>query len=211
MKKSFVFYLDWEDTLQDLTDAEAGQLIKHIVSTLNCTDYKAPRTMRLVSIPLLTTIKRDTEKWGYRAERSRENGKKGGRPPKEETQETQQVISEPKKPVSVSDSVSVSNNISKPQINFEAFIDHFNKITGKNHRTLPEKVKGQIRARLKEGYQKEDLIKAVINCTADKYHIETNYKYLTPEFITRADKLEKFLTTTKQTTTNAKKESVNQW
>jgi hypothetical protein len=48
---------------------------------------------------------------------------------------------------------------------------------------------------MKEGYSLSDFETAIKNCKNDKYHIE-NPQYLTPEFITRADKLQKFLNVT---------------
>lgn len=72
------------------------------------------------------------------------------------------------------------------------FIKSFNSITGKKIRVPDKKFKGQLNARLSEGFTIDEILKAVENCKNDKYHME-NPKYLTPEFITRADKLQKFL------------------
>lgn len=47
-------------------------------------------------------------------------------------------------------------------------------------------------ARIKDGYSLKDIIKAFKNAMSDEYHIKDNFNHLTPEFITRADKLEKF-------------------
>lgn len=75
------------------------------------------------------------------------------------------------------------------------FLNTFNSLTGKDHRVLPAKVKASLRARVvTDGYTSKDFIQAIKNCMDDKYHRETNLKYLTPEFITRADKLEMYLT-----------------
>jgi uncharacterized phage protein (TIGR02220 family) len=85
-------------------------------------------------------------------------------------------------------------------IDFDALLVFFNKTTGKNLRLINPKTKAQFNARLKEGYTKEDVMKAIRNCSMDKYHIE-NPKYLTPEFISRPDKMEKYANaTTKQAT-----------
>ena len=62
---------------------------------------------------------------------------------------------------------------------------------------MDKKTIGQITARIKEGFTIEDILKATENCSKDKYHIE-NPQYLTPEFITRSDKLPKYLTATIQ-------------
>jgi hypothetical protein len=38
-----------------------------------------------------------------------------------------------------------------------------------------------------------DIEKAIKNALEDKFHKDEKYKYLTPEFITRLDKFQKFL------------------
>lgn len=85
------------------------------------------------------------------------------------------------------------NNNTHVEFDEKKFLKIFNSITNKHHKKLPQKVKGQINARLKEGYSKEDIVTAIKNCATDTYHIESKYKYLTPEFITRPDKLDRFL------------------
>lgn len=221
MKKSFVFYLDWEHTIQPLTDAEAGQLIKYIVNTLNGGDYKPERTVELVANTLLTTINRDAVKWEDKLASKSVAGFIGNL--KRYYPEIYKKFN--KKEITLTEAQDLVNakkeekepekekpKPTKDAIDYNAFINHFNKITGKNHKIVPDNVKKQMRARLKEGYKKEDLIKAVLNCAADPYHIETNYKYLTPEFITRAAKLERFLNTQPNTTNNkSKNDSVKQW
>jgi len=77
-------------------------------------------------------------------------------------------------------------------IDFDLFLKWFNITTGKNLRVVTKKAKDNIKARLKEGFFKEDLQAAVINCFNDDYHKSNNHKYLTPEFISRSDKMEKF-------------------
>jgi uncharacterized phage protein (TIGR02220 family) len=89
------------------------------------------------------------------------------------------------------------NNI---DFNFDLFLDWFNKTTNRNFKSIPEATKKSFKARLKEGYTKEDICKAVINCSKDKFHIE-NPKYLTPEFISRADKLALYLSAPTETKT----------
>ena len=72
-------------------------------------------------------------------------------------------------------------------------LEFYNDITGKKSKVVSEKVKKQLRARLKEGFTKSDIITALKNAAKDQLHIDNNYKYLTLEFITRADKLDRFL------------------
>jgi uncharacterized phage protein (TIGR02220 family) len=55
---------------------------------------------------------------------------------------------------------------------------------------LNAKVKKQLHERIKEGYTSENFKHAFTAISKDQYHNEKGYKYLTPEFITRANKLE---------------------
>lgn len=85
-----------------------------------------------------------------------------------------------------------NKTINNNDIDFDIFLDWFNKTTNRNFKSIPEATKKSFKARIKEGYTKDDICKAVINCSKDKFHIE-NPKYLTPEFISRADKLALYL------------------
>jgi len=69
----------------------------------------------------------------------------------------------------------------------------FNSILGKKAKVISEKAKKQLKERLKEGYTKEDILNALRNAAKDQHHLDTKYKYLTLEFITRPDKLERFV------------------
>ena len=86
---------------------------------------------------------------------------------------------------------SSEDNMSDDSIDWNALLVFFNKTTGNKSRVVSEKVKKQFRARLKEGYTKEDIMNAIINCHKDPFH-KANPHYLTLEFISRADKLEKY-------------------
>jgi len=98
--------------------------------------------------------------------------------------------------------LTTTNNITIKQdnisadlkIDWEKLLNQFNKITGKNAKIINQQVKNKILARLKEGYSKQDLLNAIENCFNDPYHKETNHKHLTLEFISRADKMEKYST-----------------
>ena len=79
-------------------------------------------------------------------------------------------------------------------INWSILLDFFNEVTGKKCKVVPEKAKSQFKARLKESFTKDDIANAIQNAYNDNYHKETNHKYLTLEFISRADKLERFST-----------------
>ena len=75
---------------------------------------------------------------------------------------------------------------------YMSFLREVNRLTGKNYLGAA-KVKSSFAARLKEGRTLDDFFLAVANAVTDPYHIETKFKYLTPVFFTRADKLDKFM------------------
>jgi uncharacterized phage protein (TIGR02220 family) len=74
---------------------------------------------------------------------------------------------------------------------FGLFVDLFNRIKRSKFKG-DKKARGQFKQRIKEGFSMDDFEQAIRNCMSDPYHKE-NPNYLTPEFITRSDKLEKYL------------------
>lgn len=111
-KKSFILYSDLIHSVDLLTNEQSGKLFKHILEYVNDMNPETDElVIKLAFEPIKQSLKRDLKKFQDRAERSRLNGLKGGRP---KTQKTQRVKSKPRKPDSDSDSdsVSVSVNVS---------------------------------------------------------------------------------------------------
>lgn len=86
----------------------------------------------------------------------------------------------------------INGDKDKDNIDYNNFLNIYNTELKRNFKVLDEKTMRQLKARLKEGYTIDDIIKAAVNCSKDDYHIK-NTQYLTPEFITRGDKLMKYL------------------
>ena len=117
--------------------------------------------------------------------------------------------------IAVSDSVSVSDSVIIKNNNkglFDSFIDWFNdkmfEVKGvKGRYKVLKAIQTKFEARVKEGYNSEDFKKAFDNIVSDQYHKDNEYKYLTPEFLTRSDKLEKYcnIDVITKTETNKKK------
>jgi uncharacterized phage protein (TIGR02220 family) len=76
---------------------------------------------------------------------------------------------------------------------YPEFIQKFNEIFSSKYTTKNQKAATQFKARIADGYTMEDFITALHNAKSDDFHRENNYKYINPEFITRSDKLERFL------------------
>lgn len=88
--------------------------------------------------------------------------------------------------------IEVKSMSKKSDFDYSDFLEKFNQSTGKKFRVADEKFKKQLRSRIKDGFSIDDIIQAAINCSNDPFHKENGLKYLTPEFITRADKLQKY-------------------
>jgi len=204
-KRGFLLYADLINTVEKLPNETAGKLLKHILQYVNDLEPVSDELIvELVFEPIKQALKRDLAKYTRIVERNRLNGLKGGRPLvksniEEIPNETHSVIlanqENPKQADNDNDNDN-DNDINKINltVNWDLFLSKFNSITGKKVRVVNDKCKRQVRARLSEGYSKGDIIEAIKKCSNDKYHIETGLKYLTLEFITRADKMEMFTT-----------------
>ena len=85
-KKKVIVYTDWINQFKDLTDEEAGKLIKHFFEYVNDLNPTSDRLTELLFNPIKATLKRDLEAWESKQQTNKENGLKGGRPKKEITQ-----------------------------------------------------------------------------------------------------------------------------
>ena len=124
-KKGILLYCDIIHTVEKLDDKTAGELFKHLLRYVNDKDPKTDNILVEIAFePIKQTLKRDLRKWENRAETSRANGMKGGRP--KEPKKPSGLINnptEPKKPVrvKVKDSVKVKDKV-KDKVNKEEIL-----------------------------------------------------------------------------------------
>lgn len=136
-KNSIIVYADWIDKFEDLTDEEAGILIKHFFRYVN--DLNPPsltdRLLKMAFNDIEKSLKRDLKKWeAIKAKRS-EAGKASAEAKKIAKQNLTKSTSvesvdsiSTKSTVSVSDSVNVSVSVSDSEINnlgVDVFYDEF--------------------------------------------------------------------------------------
>ena len=98
-KKSFVFYYDWRSRFDALTDAESKALLMAMLDYAEygkIPNFRGNRILDAMFSTVKTLIDDDFDRWLARTNAKRENGKKGGRPPKEANtsanQETEQNL-----------------------------------------------------------------------------------------------------------------------
>jgi hypothetical protein len=77
-------------------------------------------------------------------------------------------------------------------LDFDALLKFISDTTGIQRRVFHNNLKTKYRARLKDGYTKEDIANAVRNAVKESVHIDSGNKHLTLEFFTRYDILDKY-------------------
>jgi hypothetical protein len=141
-KKSFIAYCDWLESFDELSDTEAGRLVKHLFRYVNDMNPEAPdKLTKMCFIPIQQSLKRDLKKYDGYIDKQRENGLKGGRPPKpKEPTALFDNPTEPKKAdsvsVSVSDSVNASETKQIPA--YEVFKDYANEVATERNLTIDQ-------------------------------------------------------------------------
>ena len=88
--------------------------------------------------------------------------------------------------------INTPTKVDNSSIDFEILKNFICKSTKRNFRTINKKTQNSYKARLKEGYKKEDISNAIKNAVNSQYHKENNYQYLTPEFFSRPSTLDKY-------------------
>jgi len=190
-KKSFILYVDQKDLWNKLPDEIAGKLIKHIYSYVS--DENPSSNDLIVEIafePIKQQLKRDLKLFEEKRVKRSEAGIAGANKRWQEmANDSKRIISIAKIADNVNDNVNV-NVIDN--IDYQALLEFVNKTFGRNFKVIGDKVQRSYKARLKDGYKKEDIINAIKNCKENPYHKENNYQYCTPEFFSRAETLDKY-------------------
>jgi hypothetical protein len=129
-KKGFVLYTDLIHTVQKMPMDKRGELLTIILEYVNDLNPKTDDLIvDLVFEPIKRQMKRDLLKYEDRADRSRENGKLGGRPKKTQKnpKEPSGLIEnpdEPRKPDTVTDTdtVTVTDTVTEKVINIKKVV-----------------------------------------------------------------------------------------
>jgi hypothetical protein len=205
-KKKVIVYTDWINQFKDLTDEEAGKLIKHFFEYVNDLNPSSDRLTELLFNPIKATLKRDLEAWESKQQTNKENGLKGGRPKKEITQNNPnnpvgllETQNNPQKGVNVNVSVNDINNNNVESIDFDYLLKYINDTLGRSFKVVNNKVKTKYKSLFKQGYTKVQIKEAIDNVKNNQYHKDTNYTYCTLEFFSRPDTIDKYSSVTQTT------------
>lgn len=204
-RESFIFYKSWFEVIRDESKEVQWEIINAIIEyAFNDNLVELMPKSRLAFKFIKRDIDKATEKYQEYIDKQRDNGKKGGRPRKEtqafsENPKNPSLFSKTQKSLNVNDNVNVNNIPPNPpegemveEIDFLKLKDFINQETGKSFKMINEATRRKYKARLKEKYTKEDIINAIKNAVADDFHRDNGFKYLTPEYFSRAVTLDKY-------------------
>jgi len=88
---------------------------------------------------------------------------------------------------------SLPKKVDDSKLDFDLLKSYYNEVFSKSMRVVCEKTKRQFNKRIKEGYTKADIKKAIDNASNDKFHEANDFKHVTLEFISRSDKFTKYV------------------
>jgi len=135
----FYVNLEWYETIQDLTDAEAGILLKNMFNySLELPLLETNAVVKAIcNMSIFKTIDINKEKYFEKCERNRINGEKGGRPAGSKNKNPEKpngLIKNPDKPKS---SINSNNNDKvKIELNTSARIEQMKKLVEININTI---------------------------------------------------------------------------
>lgn len=216
-KNSFILYSDLIHTIERLSDENAGQLFKHLMRYVNDQDPVCDNLLLEIAFePIKHQLKRDLHKFEQTKERRSIAGKIGAEKRWQEmandsnriqshTKDSNRIQTMAnnsnewqamaKMAVNDNDNVNV-NDINNSNVDFQSILAHFNSTFQKRCTVFSTSAKNKYRARFKEGYTIDMVKQAMVAASKSKHHLESNFKYCTLEFFSRAEKLDMYATAT---------------
>jgi len=77
-------------------------------------------------------------------------------------------------------------------IDFDVLLSNVNNVFKRSFEVVNQTVKNKYKATMKQGYTKEMIKVAILNCHKDSFHRENNYKYCTVEYFSRPKTLDMY-------------------
>ena len=189
MRKAFNFYRSYYDVallLPELERAEFLMCICHAQFTGELMEPKMP-IAKLAYIGQLHSIKKQLEGYNYGLKTPKKTDP-NNEPKKEPSKGAYK--SPLKEPLS-QEQVQVQEK-EEYTISFEALLQYINESFGRSFQVVNDGVKRKYNSLLKQGYKKDQVLKAINNCKNDSFHRDSNYKYCTPEYFSRPATIDKY-------------------
>ena len=186
-RKGFNFFRSYYDVFNELSDKDKLQFIEALLDRqfLGIKPTKLTGLAKFAYISQTNSI--DSQVKGYEDKTKTTlcpppcHG--GTEPPTEQVEEKGEVQGE------VQDVITPTK---VDGLDFDSLLTFINSEFGRKFKTINSSIKTKYKARLKDGYTKNDIKTAITNCKNNQYHKDKNYQYCTPEFFSRADTLDKY-------------------
>jgi hypothetical protein len=220
-KKSFVLHVDSLDVLDELTNEQAGMLLKAMRDYHNEDETPLDALTKIVFCPFKNQFNRDSLKYQTTCERRANAGSMGG---KQKVANVAKASKPKQKQANVAESVSVSKNDSdsdsdsksvsvikdlSPKVDVNLFLadeifQYWVKAMNKGSRTsLTALRKSKINSRLKSGYPSHEIKQAIDNVAKDEFLVAGGHTDI--EMICRSDtNLEKYRDAVKMSSSDIK-------
>lgn len=185
-RKGFNFYRSYYDVFNELSDKDKLVFIQSLLDKqfLDVEPENLSGMVKFAWISQYNSIDQQVKGYKSKTKDPMQGGCQGGVLRGNLTPCLQEKDKEKEK-------VEYTNTSAKAEvINFDKLIIFINKTLNRNFKTINNSTKAKFKARIKDGYTNEDIANAIRNSAKDKYHIETNYKYLTPEYFSRSKTLD---------------------
>jgi uncharacterized phage protein (TIGR02220 family) len=198
MKNTIIFYKDWLPLINSLPEKSKLQFWE-LWSNYSGVDYNPVINdvhLKGVYDFIISQVKKADEKYNDVLEKRIKAGISSGKNRKNKSLKCSA------KRTSVQsveqNELNVNGNVNgNVDVDYNNYLSFLNSTLKKQFRGS-ESTKKSFYARLKDGYEPADFEIAIKSASKDQYHIENNFKYLTAEFFTRPDKLDKFINIAKQ-------------
>lgn len=189
-KNNFLLEKSQGEVFNELSDNDAGKLIKGVYNYVNTGDSGLDGYLKIVFIPIKTKIDENEESYQKRCEINKINGSKGGAPKgntnakKSETTENNQSVSETtENNMNDHNHIHIHNHNHKLNNNLDIIkqvIDYLNNKNNSKYKYSTKTTQDKINARLNEGYKLDDFI-AVIDKKVKEWSNTEMGVYIRPE------------------------------
>ena len=206
-RRSFLLHIDSLDVLDELTNDQAGMLLKAMRDYHNDEEMQLDPLIKIVFSPFKNQFNRDTLKYQTTCERRANAGSMGGKQKVANASKSKQKVAN----VAENDNVSKNDNVNdsdsdsdskkikalSPKVDVNLFLideifQYWVKTMNKNSRTsLTDLRKSKINSRLKAGYPSHEIKQAIDNVAKDSFLVAGGHTDI--EMICRSDtNLEKY-------------------
>lgn len=190
IKDNFLLKLSQIKVFNELSDEDAGKLIKGVFNYVNDGESQLDGYLKVIFIPIKEEIDKNEEKYKKRCETNKNNGSRGGAPKGNKNAKKTKTTENNRTVKKTTENNMIYHNHYHNHIHNQ-IIDYLNNKINSNYKYTTKSTQQKINARLNEGYKLDDFI-AVIDKKYNEWLGTEFERYLCPETLF-GTKFEKYL------------------